>query len=76
LLIRGLAAIAVVSECTRGRKGFATTYDFQTVGGQTIRAGDTVDSRQEIGAHLCILYLPERPGRTTIYPLGSYRVVE
>jgi hypothetical protein len=73
LATRGLAAIATISECTRGRSGFGVSYDFQTVDGQSLQGRDTLGSPREAGARVCIVYSPQQPNRSRVYPLGGYR---
>lgn len=77
LLVEGTPVIATVTECTRGRNGFFTRYEFQTADGQGADGSYTFGSRQETGSTLCILYLPQKVGSNEPYlQLDSHRIVD
>jgi hypothetical protein len=76
LIAEGAPATAVVTKCSRGTRGsFLVEYEFRTGEGRSIK-GSRSDSRREIGANFCVLYLPQNPRRNMRYPSSDYRVVQ
>jgi hypothetical protein len=77
LLIAGSPAIATITDCTRGRNGFFARYEFQTAEGQRATGGYTYSRPQEIGAMLCILYMPQKEdSNEPCLQLDSYRIAD
>lgn len=76
LLVEGKPAIAVVTKCTRGsRGGNSFAYEFRTEDGRTL-AGRYRGGAMEVGASLCILYLPQTPERNGPCTSQSYSVAQ
>ncbi|MGA2349187.1 MAG: DUF3592 domain-containing protein [Terracidiphilus sp.] len=76
LLVEGRPAVAVVTKRSRGaRGGVYVVYEFRTEDGR-VMTGTWGESPEEIGANLCVLYLPQNPRRNMRYPSSDYRVVQ
>jgi hypothetical protein len=76
LIAEGAPAIAVVTKCSRGTRGrFLVEYEFHTEEWR-VMTGRCSDSRKEIGASFCVLYLAQNPRRNMTYPSSDYRVVQ
>jgi hypothetical protein len=76
LMAEGAPATAVVTKCTRGTRGsFLVEYEFRTKEGG-VMTGSCSDSRKEIGASFCVLYLPQNSRRNMSYPSSNYRVAQ
>jgi len=73
LVAEGVPTAGVVTRCARGsRGGWFVNYQFRTADGSAAKG--SANLRMEIGATICILYLPQNPQRNQPY-LGSwYRV--
>jgi hypothetical protein len=77
LLIGGVPATATATECTRGRNGFFTSFEFRAADGEIISGSYTFGSRQEVGATFCVLYLPQKASSNEPYAqLNSYRIAD
>lgn len=77
LLAEGIPVPGVVTKCTRGSRGsYSVKYEFRTKGGSVTKGSSGGNYCKEIGASLCILYLPQNPQRNKPYPSPIYRVVE
>ena len=70
----GLATAGVVTRCHRVKGGWSARYWFRTREGAIMKGSSLTKRAQEIGATVCILYLPENPRRNQIYPLRFYKV--
>jgi hypothetical protein len=74
LVTEGVATAGVVTSCYRGGRGsWWVDYDFRTVDGTTATGSHNV--RLEVGAIICILYLPQVPSRNRPYLESWYEVV-
>jgi hypothetical protein len=75
LLAQGIPAIATITRSYFNRKtGYGATYEFRARDGKVQTGSDTFDGPQEIGASLCVIYLPQYPKRNLPYPIQDYRV--
>jgi hypothetical protein len=70
----GLAAPAVVSDCTYSNREFRLQYSFRTQAGQLITGKGGSREKYELGAVIWILYLPRKPRRNHPYPLSSCEI--
>ena len=70
----GLPAAGVVTKCSRVKGGFAVRYQFRMKDGAIARGSSHVPRRLEVGATVCVLYLPQNPRRNQMYPTSLYRV--
>jgi len=70
----GKAASATVTSCTRSDKSFSIEYEFRTEDGVPMRGKSDRAEEQKVGAQIWILYLPQRPRRSQIYPLSDFDV--
>ena len=76
LLTQGAPATGVVTKCSRGGRGsYSVEYEFRTDDGGVAKGRSSGD-RTQIGASLCILYLPQDPRRNQPYPSHNYRLNE
>jgi len=76
LLAEGLPTVGLVTKCTPGTRGsFLVRYEFHTEDGK-VANGSCGGSRKEIGAKVCVIYLPQNPQRNMTYPSSYYRVVQ
>ena len=71
----GLPAAGVVTKCFRVKNGWVVRYQFRMKNGTVGSGRDQVYRKLEAGSAVCVLYLPEKPGRCLLYPACSYRVV-
>jgi hypothetical protein len=71
----GVPAAGVVTKCFRVKNGWVVRYQFRVKDGTVGFGRDQVHRKLEAGAAVCVLYLPEKPGRCFLYPMCSYRVV-
>lgn len=75
LAAEGTPAVAVVTKCTVHGRGTNTfNYEFRTEDGRVIEENSQSYSLQEIGARICVLYLPQNPRRNLPYSSLGYRV--
>jgi len=73
----GVPAAAVVTKCTRGIKGgWWVDYQFRTEDGRMAKGGGWPESRLEVGATICVLYLPQNPRLNQPYPMSYYYVAQ
>ena len=70
----GLPTAGVVTKCFAVKNGWSARYRFRTKDGAVFGGSSQVGRRLEAGTTLCILYLPEKPRRNAVYPMGLYRV--
>lgn len=73
---RGRPAKGVVTDCTRGKSDFRVEYEFRTDGGVPVTGHSSSPDEYGAGATVCILYLPKKPQRNSMYPLRYFEVVE
>ena len=77
LVTNGMPAVAVITKCTpHVRGGITVKYKFRAEDGSEMKGSSGYDSLQEIGASICILYLPWNPRRNQTYISLCYRVVQ
>ncbi|HEX4031112.1 MAG TPA: hypothetical protein VHX20_12160 [Terracidiphilus sp.] len=76
LIAHGISAAAAITACSRSRAGFNVKYNFVTKDGQVVNRSGLFETRQEIGARIVVVYLPQNPRRSQPYPLDFYRVAE
>lgn len=75
LLTEGAPAVGSVTKCSRGARGsYSLEYEFRTDDG-SVTKGRSAGDRKEIGAGLCVLYLPQDPQRNRLYPSSNFRVM-
>jgi hypothetical protein len=75
LVAEGVATAGVVTRCCRGRQGgWAIDYQFRAADG-TVVTGSR-GGRLEIGAIICVLYLPQDPRKNQPYLGSCYRAVQ
>jgi hypothetical protein len=74
LVAEGRPAIAVITNCALQKSGFSVKYEFQTEDGVVTKGNSSSDTDQEVGARVCILYLPRNPRRNQTYASLCYRV--
>jgi hypothetical protein len=75
LAAEGVPAAGVVTKCFRVKGGWAVRYQFRMKDGAIGRGSSQVPGRLEVGAAICVLYLPQNPRRNQKYPTCFYRVV-
>lgn len=76
LLANGVAAAGVVTKCTPGSRGsYFLRYEFHAEDG-SLTKGKCGGDRRDVGARLCILYLPHDTSKSQLYPTQFYRVTE
>jgi hypothetical protein len=76
LLIEGVPADGLVTECAPGtRGGYRVKYEFRTEDGRVVQ-GKCGGERQEIGATICVLYLRRDSRQNNLYSKQNYRVAE
>ena len=74
---KGVATIGLVTKCmVSGKSGsfINLKYEFSTQDGATVQGRGSFRTRQEIGAKILILYLPEKPKHNVPYPLSTWRI--
>jgi hypothetical protein len=77
LAIEGVAVTGVVRECSesgRNNEFITLGYDFPAQDGVLWQGRGSFQARQEIGAKILVLYLPENPKRNAPYPLSNWRI--
>lgn len=72
----GRPAKGVVTDCCPGKSGFRVEYEFRTDGGVPVTGHSSSPDEYGAGARVCILYLPQKPQRNSMYPLRYFEVVE
>ena len=75
LAAEGVPAAGVVTKCFRVKNGWVVRYQFRMKDGTVGVCRDQVSRKLEAGEAVCVLYLPEMPGRCLVYPMSSDRVV-
>ena len=73
---RGRPAKARVTDCSPGKADFRVEYEFRTDDGVPVTGHSSSPDEYGAGATVCILYLPQRPQRNSMYPLRYFEVVE
>jgi hypothetical protein len=79
LVAEGLPVVAVVTECSRNRGrsgGFIAKYEFRTADGSPAAGSGWYADPKEVGAKICVLYLPQNPRRNGPYASLNYRVAQ
>jgi len=77
LAAEGRPAVAVITDCSYHQKGgFSFKYEFRTEAGEVIKGNSSSYDSQEIGASLCVLYLPRNPRRNQSYNSLCYRAAQ
>lgn len=77
LVAEGVPAAGLITGCSRGRRsGFSVKYDFRTQDGSIAKGNGWFDRNQQVGAKICVLYLPQNPRRSQPYPSPNYRVTQ
>ena len=79
LAAEGVATIGVVTKCSvsgRGGSFMNLKYDFRSEDGISVQGRESFQSRQEIGARILILYLPQKPRQNIPYPLSAWRIAK
>jgi hypothetical protein len=76
LMAQGLPAVGVVTRSSRVKGGWALRYQFRMKDGGVASGSSHVRRRGEVGATVCVLYLPQNPRRNQVYPTGLYRVTQ
>jgi hypothetical protein len=75
LVVHGRPRAAMVTGCHEaGRGGLRTTYEFRMDDGRVIQGSSRSINRQNVGACLWVLYLPQNPKRFQAYSGLSYAV--
>ena len=74
LLSWGNPVVAVVTDCSPANRAFSVKYEFRTEDGTFVKGTGNSAIRQEIGARICVLYLPQNPRRNCLYPSSDYCV--
>lgn len=75
LVAEGKPVAAAVTGCDRSKSGFIVKYEFRVEDGTMAKGDCWSQNRQEIGASIWVLYLPQNPGRNLLYPSLNYLVV-
>lgn len=78
LIREGVPAVGAVTKFSprRGRTGPSICYEFRSDDGRTMSGTSAFNWVPEIGASVCILYLPQNPQKNQLYPLPYYRVAQ
>jgi hypothetical protein len=76
LMREGVPSVGVIVKVIRGkgREVDAMYYEFRLDDGRIMSGSSSCVGVPEIGASICILYLPQNPQRNQRYPLRYYRV--
>jgi len=78
LLARGDAALGIVIRCKAGTRdrisGFYLNYDFSFPGGAPYQGRDFSGSQQTEGSPVTVLYDPNNPRHSALYPMGTVRL--
>jgi hypothetical protein len=73
---RGRPAKGVVRDCSPGKSDFQVEYEFRTDDGVPVTGHSSSPDEYGAGARVCVLYLPQKPRRNSMYPLRYFEVVE
>jgi hypothetical protein len=76
VMARGLPVPAVVTRCVSVKGGGLVGFQYRTRDGASFNGSSQFPRRKEVGAVLCVLYLPENPGRSQVYPSVLFRAAE
>lgn len=79
LVAEGVAVVAVITECSRNRGrsgGFIAKYEFRTADGSPATGSGWYADPKEIGARICVLYMPRNPKQNGPYASRGYRVAQ
>jgi hypothetical protein len=76
LLIWGMPATGIVTNCARSRGVYSVKYEFRTEDGELVKGSGQSLGRREAGECIWILFLPQNPRRNGPYPLSDYSVKE
>jgi hypothetical protein len=71
----GKAAVAVVTSCIRKDQTFRIEYEFCTGEGLQMKGRCDCVDEYGAGARVWILYLPQKPQRSHLYPLSLFEVL-
>lgn len=71
----GAIAVGTVTKCAYGKNGIRLRYDFRDMDELPAQGSGEYPTRQNIGAQICILYVPTEPAKSRPYPLVFFRVV-
>ncbi len=74
LLAEGMPATGVITECRLYKGSYNMKYEFTTADGQSLKGSSSRTNGEDIGASVCILYMPHQPGRNGLYPSDLYRI--
>jgi hypothetical protein len=74
LVAEGLPALARVTERVMGRRGFVLKYEFQTEGGGIAKGSCSEEERREVGSTISVIYLPNSPRTSKLYPIPTFKV--
>ena len=66
----------VVIDCSRGKTEFRVEYEFRTDNGLQVTGHSSSPDEYGAGARVWILYLPQKPQRSRMYPVRYFEVVE
>jgi hypothetical protein len=76
LIANGTPAVALITKTSSTRSGYLVKYDFRTADGIVITGSSGYEICPEIGANICVLYLPQNPSRNQLYPFRYYCVAQ
>jgi hypothetical protein len=78
VVAKGTPTVGVVTKCTPTARGvgFDLRYEFRTSDGVEAEANGWYRERQEPGARICVLYLPQNLRRNQPYPSHYFRVAQ
>jgi hypothetical protein len=79
LVAQGIATIGIVTKClVSGRSGefINLKYDFRTRDGISVQGSGDFKTRQEIGAKILVLNLPQNPKQNILYPRSAWRIAK
>jgi hypothetical protein len=78
LIREGLPAVGVVTKFNprKGRNAPTVCYEFHSEDGRTISGISPGDDAPEVGANVCVLYLPQNPQRNQRYPLPYFHLAD
>jgi hypothetical protein len=74
LLAWGKPVVGVVTKCAPVKGTFSIEYEFHAENGIPVNGSGYSRIRQEIGANVWVLFMPQKPGRNLTYPVPGYVV--
>jgi hypothetical protein len=74
LLSEGRPAPGVVTRIKRSDKAVTVYYDFKLLSGASMKGRSSGGRRLAVGSPCCVLYDPENPKRSAIYPLSLVKL--